>query len=234
MGVTTTTSVGRANVLHPDYNHDSGTGLHAKLAAAFKVASDNMCSRWFDDTIIADTANHDFVHNFGRAITDLSYFIFESGALITEENKVDNYTITQTDINTINIYNKSGGSKTIELVILEFSIDKLMAKFYSTLTTTAVTTTNILTKSIASGKSCYAKAIITCRNSTNSNAYVIDCLVEESGGALNIINISKTQAEDTLAWDAAFDSSGTNLLVTVTGEAATTIKWIATLELNAR
>lgn len=87
---------------------------------------------------------------------------------------------------------------------------------------------------IASDTTTFFKIIVTGRRTDadgESCAYEFNGIIDNDAGTTALVgNVSKTvYHEDTTAWDAAVTADNTNdaVIVTVTGEAAKTIRWIA-------
>ena len=64
------------NLAHPDLGHDGGTLLHDKVRNAWTKIGDNMSSRYFTASAIANSTLTTFGHNFGIGIDEFSVFIF--------------------------------------------------------------------------------------------------------------------------------------------------------------
>jgi hypothetical protein len=60
---------------------------------------------------------------------------------------------------------------------------------------------------------------------SESAAYVFKTLFRNNGGTLLNVSEDKVSIEDSRQWDANITSSGTNILIRVTGQASKTVNW---------
>lgn len=101
--------------------------------------------------------------------------------------------------------------------------------------TTNATVTTILTIPIPTGKVNEISAVIVGRNGTTQTAsYKRACLVLNVAGTLSLngsVDSLDTKETDP-DWNATLTISGTNIIVTVQGKAATTVSWMARASVN--
>lgn len=106
---------------------------------------------------------------------------------------------------------------------------------YRTVQTTDGTTTTLASIPTASDKGYVVRALVAGTRVTGTNetnGYEVIATFENDAGTLVLVS-TNTQShvkEDTAAWDAVFDASGTTIRLRVTGEAAKTINWTAKIE----
>jgi trimeric autotransporter adhesin len=103
------------------------------------------------------------------------------------------------------------------------------------ITTTDATVTTAYTQPVAASKTIIMTTNITAirSNLTAGAAYVIKGAFKNNAGTVTQIQTTIKEAfEDDLAWDVNYSISGTNVLVRVTGVAATTITWTGSLSIT--
>lgn len=106
----------------------------------------------------------------------------------------------------------------------------------SPIVTTDATQTTILSYPIPAGATILARAVVLGQSSTGVSAAFtkvaggknISSVGSLVGSVLDLF--SATKDTGALTWSATCSVSGTNLLVQVTGQAATTINWLCYLE----
>lgn len=74
---TTSTTVGRLKIDHPDLGHDAGAGLHTKIRTLYTKIADNIGARYFEITPLNNAASADVEHNFKDAFANLRFHIFQ-------------------------------------------------------------------------------------------------------------------------------------------------------------
>jgi len=125
----TTTTVGRSELEHPDFNHDGGTNLHTKVRTAWTKLSDDDNSRFFTEDALADSASVDFDHNFKIAFSDLRVILFNRNTGTGELTRIvtggtpdlDDFTIVATPGSTttqVRVTNNTGSAQDIALVVV--------------------------------------------------------------------------------------------------------------------
>lgn len=230
MGITTSSPYGRGQVAIPDLGHEGGASLHTKVTSAFASLSNQQDSRWTGEVTLANTATETVTHNFGMALEDLHVRIYESGSLLSLEDQEKNYTIAEVDTDTISITNNSGGSKTFFAYVWGFNINRLLGRYVGRVETTDATPTTVATVPLRTDESAMMSAIICGRkNGTTAVAYRIEVLAENNAGTVTVTEIVRNELED-IAYTANLVASGENVIVQVSGEAATTVEWYAKVE----
>ncbi len=127
---TTSTTVGRLQVDHPDLGHDAGSGLHTKIRTIYQKLADNIGARYFEITALADTASIDLDHNFKDAFTNLRIHLFSRNVGDGELTRIvkggspdlDNFTIAATPGNLTTqtrITNNTGGPQDLAVIIFQ-------------------------------------------------------------------------------------------------------------------
>jgi len=110
------------------------------------------------------------------------------------------------------------------------------------LTTAAVRTTDdtvtaIKTIALADNTTYVIKAVVVAREATNNRAAYerTFAFYREAAGAATLLgsNLLDFTSESNVAWDVTMAASGNNVEIRVTGVAATTIDWTATVEYQA-
>lgn len=118
----TTTSVGKAQLLHPDRGYDTednGVNLHAALTAMWTSVSNHLISRGNWSLSFAANETKVITHNFNTAIANLKILVFVGGVQLSEATIVStNIVITQNSVNAINVQNNTGSPKVITVLIL--------------------------------------------------------------------------------------------------------------------
>jgi len=103
----------------------------------------------------------------------------------------------------------------------------------TTVQTTDATVTTLLAYTPTDAKTTLIVALVAARSSVPTGAsYIRRFTVRRAGGTVTAISTVETigsDDEDTAAWDATLDISGTTVRVRVTGAAATTIDWCCDL-----
>lgn len=233
MGITTSTQYGRAKISWPDYAHEGGTALHTKITNSIDAIADHLGQRWFGPITLADTASQDLAHNFDMNLSELDVRIVESDVILTLEQQ-SVYTIaekTGNEKNEITITNNSGGSKTFDVYVFGYSLEKLLGRHKSRTLTTDATPTNLLSIAIPTDEVVGYKATITARiNGTNANYYEYTGIVENNGGTATNNFVTNIQHEDNTSLDIQVSTSGANLLIKGVGVAATNIEWFCLLQ----
>jgi len=127
---TTSTTVGRLKVDHPDLGHDAGSGLHTKIRTIYTKLADNIGARYFEITALADAASIDMDHNFKDAFTNLRIHVFERNTGDGELTRIvkggspdlDNFTLAATPGNLTTqtrITNNTGGPQDLAVIIFQ-------------------------------------------------------------------------------------------------------------------
>ena len=228
MGITTTTNYGRAQVAWPDFAHDGGSALHTKIVNGIKKISDSLVCRFTEEQTLANGATFDFTHSFGLALEELDIAIYESNRRLSLQERAG-YAITQLSTDQIRITNQSGGSKTFFALVFGARLNPGRQAAFGT--TNNATPTALLTYDIPTDKAALVVARVCGRkDGTTAGAFEIKALVEDNGGTAAVSLVEKTTLKDAPAWDVSVVASGGTAVVQVTGEAATTIDWTATLE----
>jgi hypothetical protein len=227
MPVTTTTLIGRGNLEMPDLGYQGGSALHALVTAMFTELSNNQDARWSGGITLADTATQNIAHNFDLALTNLTVRIVESGSIVSLENQENDYAITQVDTDTIQVQNTSGGSKTFEVYVWAYDLQAILGKYRGNVSTTDATITTILTLPVPTDKTQLLDVNIVGRDSggADSAVYSFKAMAENSSGTVTVSIVSSQIYEDVSGWDATVTTSGSDVLVRVTGAAATNVDW---------
>jgi len=99
------------------------------------------------------------------------------------------------------------------------------------LTTTDATVTTIITVAIPTGKNVVGFLLATSRNTSNTNTKTFTGSVygKNVGGTVTVAS-SLTNLVTDEATNVTVTNSGTNMIIQVTGIAATTIDWMARFE----
>lgn len=76
-----TTTISRLQIVHPNLSYPGGSGLHTLLQNIYTRIGDNMDSRYFEVTALANGANTDLTHNFKTAFAALAVdlYLWNSG-----------------------------------------------------------------------------------------------------------------------------------------------------------
>lgn len=125
---TTTTTVSRLQLAHPDLGHDGGTNLHTKVRNAWTKIGDNMDSRFFTSDALANAASVDFIHNFKTAFDELKINLYTRDTGTGELTRIEtggspdlaDFTIAATPsflTTSIRITNNTGGAVDIAAVV---------------------------------------------------------------------------------------------------------------------
>jgi hypothetical protein len=127
---TTSTTIGRLEVDHPDLGHDAGSGLHTKIRTLYQKLADNIGARYFEVDALADSASVDVDHNYKDAFSNLRVHLFERNTGTGELTRIikggspdlDNFTIAATAGNLTTqttITNNTGGAVDIAIIIIQ-------------------------------------------------------------------------------------------------------------------
>ena len=89
---TTTTTISRSNLAHPDLGYDGGAGLHTTMETLYNKLGDNANSRFQQYTAVADSTVSSYVHNFGVAFTEVRVYIYTGSGdnLVRVDNPTGN------------------------------------------------------------------------------------------------------------------------------------------------
>ncbi len=149
-------------------------------------------------------------------------------ALAYADLPIVNYTETATSLSTIT-------ATAVDVVSDDVSFGAASGAktglYTGTVTTTDATPTPLAIGTLASGSLWTYTITIAGLNATDQAAYKLEGGVFNNGGTATLIGGSKSILAETTgaqAWDVAVSVSGGALRVTVTGAAATSIKWVAT------
>ena len=230
--VTTTTEIGRAKLVHPDYNYDAGTGLHTALRNMYTDVSDNLSARWLSVVALPDTSSQSVVHDFGMALGDLEVLIFESDVLLSKRDRDASYTITQTSVNEISIQNVSGGAKTFKVLVLAYSLEQAVGRKKSSVSTGDATPTTLLSWPVATGDRVVVEARVVAKGASAYNAHIVRGVAKNNAGTVTFTQLANEVDEGDSNWSIALVGSGAAIAVRVTGFAATAIDWHGTLEVS--
>jgi len=140
---TSTSTISRLKVVHPDLGYDGGADLHTYVRNIYNQFGDNINSRVFfiDDFPIGGTIT--LVHNLGSRMTHNRFMLYSgSYAAMTPLSaattpSLDNFTIADTtgfEDNKIDITNNSGALRDLIVVLYQDSIspNPLLAKVQTT------------------------------------------------------------------------------------------------------
>ena len=127
---TTSTTVSRLLVDHPDLGHDSGSGLHGKVRTAWTKWGDQLNSRFFIVDALANSASADFEHNFKDSFANIRVLLYNRNTGTGELTRIvkggspdlDNFTIIATPGNEttqIRVSNGTGGAEDIAVVFTQ-------------------------------------------------------------------------------------------------------------------
>lgn len=228
MGITTTTSAGRAGLAHPDLGHDGGSVLWNKVHAMFQKLGDSLAIQWFGSFTVAASGTQDVTHNFDMNLSELEVHILESDVILSQEQQTV-YGIaekTGSEKNALTITNNSGGSKTFDVYVIGFSLDKLLGRQKAYITTSDDVTTTLATIPVPTNESLALDVFVSVRkDGTNANMYHFKAIAENNSGTTAIRIAETTIDEDDSAWDATLDASGANVRVRVTGSPAVNLEW---------
>lgn len=226
MPVTTTTLVGRNKLEFPDLGYEGGNALHTLVGTMFTKLSDHDAVRFISENTLLAAATLNFTHNFGVNVDQLFVQFFESGAMVTEETRIKSYQVQTVDINTLQITNISGGSKTFTAQVWAVSFDKLLGVKSFVFQTTDATPVAIATFQTATNKSAMFEFVVVARiNGTTSNVYTFKALGENNAGTVTATLISSEVYEENALLDAYVDALSSSIRVIATGKAATNIDW---------
>jgi hypothetical protein len=126
---TSDTVISRLLLVHPDLNHDGGSGLHTKIRNLYTKLGDMVNSRFFTADGLANAASVDVEHNFKTAFAEMRVLLFlrdtGTGELTrintTSSPSISQFTIAATPSFTttrIRITNNSGASRDIAAVVV--------------------------------------------------------------------------------------------------------------------
>lgn len=149
-------------------------------------------------------------------------------ALAYADLPIVNYTETSTTLSTIT-------ATAVDLVSNDVSFgtaaDAKTGLYTGKVSTAGATPTPLTVGTLAAGSLWTYTVTIAGLNATDQAAYKLEGGVFNNGGTATLIGGSKSILAETSgaqAWDVAVTVSGAVLSVTVTGAAATSIKWVAT------
>jgi hypothetical protein len=230
MGITTTTNYGRAQVAWPDFAHEGGTALHTKIVNGIKKLSDQLNCRWTDYQTLADTLSFNFTHNFLCDVSELQVVIYEGDKRISDFDQAKNYTITQLNTSEIAITNISGGSKTFHAYVMITKLDNdVAAKGYASTPSNTLTTLCGFASPV--NKTIWVTGTVVARqNSTTSNVYKIEAMVENAAGIPALSVVRTDYLEENATMDCVFAIVGADVQLQVTGPNATAVEWFGTIE----
>jgi hypothetical protein len=135
---TTSTTVGRLQVDHPDLGHDAGAGLHTKIRTIYTKLADNIGARYFEVDALANSASIDFDHNFKDAFSNLRVHLFERNTGDGELTRLvsggspdlDDFTIVATPGNLttqLRITNNTGSVQDLSVIIFQGAFAEKLA-----------------------------------------------------------------------------------------------------------
>lgn len=112
-----TSPYGRQDVAWPDLGSDPGVTLHSQITSAIAYLSNNVTARWSGSLTLGASATAQIEHKFDTAIGGLKIFVIEAGVVLSKALQDASYTFTQVDIDTIQVQNISGVSKTFQVYV---------------------------------------------------------------------------------------------------------------------
>jgi len=230
-----TSALGRMGVLNPEFLFDvtdGGTALYNALTSMFTAFSDHAISRYKSVPNMANAATTSITHNFGQALTELHVMVFESGVPLNKVERDAYYSITQVNTNEIQIENISGGTRSPDFVVFGFSLLSFAGKKQGNVQTTDATQTTLLSLAVPTDKSVVVNILVNGRGSSAENSYIVRGVAKNASGTVTFTQLAREVDEWDSDWSLAVSGSGANLLVRVTGEAATTIDWHGTIDVS--
>ena len=147
---TTSTTIAKAKLVHPDFGYDGGSTLHGIIRTLYTTVGNQINLFWSGSNVVANTGTLTITHNLSTALTSLVVRIFESGVPISLSAQAS-YTIAQTSTDVITVQNNTGSSKTVEVYILPLfyvgsaNLDTAFNATLATLTGTQTLTNKTLT-----------------------------------------------------------------------------------------
>lgn len=182
---------------------------------------------------LSNGASQDVVHNLDCNLTEIAVYILESDIFLTQDQQ-SVYTIvekTGSEQNAITVTNNSGGSKTFEVYIVGFNIDKLLGRQKARVVTSDATQTTLATIAIPTNEAMALDVLVGVRkDGTTANLYHLRGMAENNAGSAAIRISEKTMDEDDASWDVTLDASAGNVRVRVTGAAATSLEWYTVIQ----
>ena len=230
-----TSALGRMGVLNPEFLFDvtdGGTALYNAVTAMFEAFSDHVISRYKSVPNMADAATTSVIHNFGQALTEVEVLVFESGVPLNKVQRDALYSITQVNTNEIQIENISGGTRSPYFVVLGFSLLSLAGKKHGSVSTSDATQTTLLSLAIPTDKSVVVSLMVNGRGSAAENSYIVRGVAKNASGTVTFTQLAREVDEGDSDWSLSVAGSGANLLVRVTGEAATPIDWHGSIDIS--
>ena len=230
MPITSKTYYGRLQVAWPDFAHEGGTALHTKIVNGIKKLSDNLNCRWTDYQTLANAASFNFVHNFLCDTSELQVIIYEGDKRISDFDLAKNYVIAQVNSSELSITNQSGVSKTFHAYVMITKLDNdVAAKGYAGTPSNTLTTLCGFTSPV--NKTIWVTGTVVARqNSTTSNVYKIEAMVENAAGTPALSVVRTDYLEENTAMDCVFAIMGADVQLQVTGPNATAVEWFGTIE----
>lgn len=116
------------------------------------------------------------------------------------------------------------------LVDTSLIVSEIETRKHDTQTTSNGTTTTISTISTSSGVTYLLQASVVghCATSNEAVGFVITALYRNDSGTLTLVEKDSLEIKDSsLSWVADVTTSGTNIIINITGEASKTISWTA-------
>lgn len=150
---TTSTTIGRLQVDHPDLGHLAGASLHTKIATIYQKLADNIGARYFEADALANGASVDLDHNFKDAFSNLRVHLFERNTGDGELTRIvsggspslDDFVIAATPGNLttqLRVTNNTGVSQDIAVIIFQGAFAEKLGDL-SDIGTLKATTSNV-------------------------------------------------------------------------------------------
>lgn len=124
--ITTSTTLGRLLLVHPDLGHIGGATLHTKMTTLFTRVADNVSTRYQEYTAVANSTLSTYDHEFGVPFADLTVILWSGNG--TSKTRISDpagagwtiaatvgFTTTKIDITTPS----SGGPHTFAIEIYD-------------------------------------------------------------------------------------------------------------------
>ncbi len=126
----TTTNVSRLKLVHPDIGYEGGVALHTFIRNGWTKLGDNINSRFFVKTDLADSASQDFEHNFLCDFSELNVLLYAYDEITSELTRItqggtpdrDDFTIEATpaaEKSQLRVTNNTGSTQDIAIVVVQ-------------------------------------------------------------------------------------------------------------------
>lgn len=232
----TTSNLGKVAIPWPDLGTAGGAALQTLVHDGVAEISNRLTSKWFTNIELLPATPFALTHKLGLPINELRTVLLKNNAPITFRELSKDFTLLQTDLDTITITNNTVSAQTVTALISANNEQRALgvSKYY--LTTTDATPTEIFAQAIPQN-GVYSMRIEVTAKGANAQAtrtcFIMECIISNDTGVVAFDVINTFKVDRLVLPPLVFSATTDALTLDVVGLAATTIVWVANVTLVA-